>query len=130
MRTNVIFRCAQEFVASDEEEGILGVRGASWFVERLKRIPGLAIDQRLTQEDWGVVIFSQKNEKMFWIGLSLYPDGENCWLAHVHHAPWTLLQRFTAKGKAALHDLVNEIDAMLRADATVTDVRWCCDEDT
>jgi hypothetical protein len=129
MRTNVVFRCAQEFVGADQDEGILGVRGAVWFVEKLKRIPGLAIDQQLIQEDWGVVIFSQKNEKRFWIGLSLLPDGENHWLAHVHHASWALLQRFTTKGRAALDDLVKEIDVVLKADATVTDVRWCRDED-
>lgn len=83
MRNNVTFRHPAEFV--ETEEGILSIDGVAWFVDLLRRIDGLGVDATLCQEDWGVVVFAQRAGKRFWIGLSLWPEDEPAWLAHVHH---------------------------------------------
>lgn len=129
MKTNVSFVCAEEFVPVSEEDGILSAKGAGWFVARLKAITGIEIADELCQEDWGVVVFAKKNGKRFWIGLSQLPDGEHCWLAHVHHAPWTLLQRISSSGRAALDDVVRDLDGVLKRDPKVSHVRWIHEED-
>src|SRR5689334_22419672 len=76
VRINVTFRYPAEFVPLSDEDGILAVPGAEWFVKLLRRVPGLELDEQLCQEDWGVVIFGRRAAKKFWIGLSLRPDGE------------------------------------------------------
>src|SRR6266480_712439 len=108
MRTNVRFRHPAEFVPVSDEDGILAVSGAQWFVSLLRRVPGLEIDDELCQEDWGVVAFVRRHQKHFWIGLSFWPDGEHTWLAHVHHRSFAWLQRLSPSGKIELNRLVSD----------------------
>ena len=69
MRTNVVFNHPAEFVLLSDEDGILAVDGAKWFVDMLSRIPGLQIDNELCQEDWGVAIraSARRKEVLDWI---------------------------------------------------------------
>jgi hypothetical protein len=59
MRTKVSFRFPAEFVGADEDEGILGVKGVGWFIERLQRIPQLTLVPKLIQDDWGVAVLAE-----------------------------------------------------------------------
>jgi hypothetical protein len=127
MRTNVTFLHPAEFTPVSEDDGILATAGATWFVEVLRRIPGLKVGDSLIQEDWGVVAKASRNECRFWIGLCLWPEGESAWLAHVHHS--ALLQRFTPKGKAALLSLARDLRAALESDPLVQDVVWYRESD-
>jgi hypothetical protein len=129
MKTNVTFLCPEEFVRVSEDDGILSAKGADWFVTKLKKISAFAVDDRVYQEDWGVAIIGKRKEKRFWVGLSFFPDGEICWLVHVHHGPWTFLQRVLPSGKAELYELARDLDRVLKADATVSRVRWYRAED-
>lgn len=124
MRTNVIFRHPAEFVAVSAEEGILSADGAEWFVSLLRQISGLEFEHELCQEDWGVVAFAQRNGKRFWVGLSLWPDDEQMWLAHFHHRSFAWLQRWSASGNSELHRLILDAHAALCADAAVSHVSW------
>ena len=70
MHTHVIFSHPQEFLPLSYDDGIACVAGAQWFVEILLRIPDLKIDKKLSQCDWGVAIFAERDNKRFWIGLN------------------------------------------------------------
>ena len=122
MRTNVIFRHPAEFVPLSYEDGILATGGARWFVGLLHRIPGLWVDDNLCQEDWGVVIFVRRERSEFWIGLSLWPEEEQLWLAHCHQRGW--VQRVTSSGKRALGQLVMELHTVLTNESAVSAVGW------
>ena len=124
MRTNVRFRHPAEFIPVSDEDGILGVGGAQWFVSLLRRVPGLQIDEELCQEDWGLVIFVQRNKKKFWIGLSQWPNSEQAWLAHCHHRSFAWLQRFSSSGKRELERLVSDVHRALVSEASVSAVVW------
>jgi hypothetical protein len=123
MRTNVSFCHPAEFV-SVPEDGILAVSGALWFVDLLKRIPDLHVEPDLCQEDWGVVAFCRRGERAFWIGLSMWPEGEQAWLAHVHHGSFAWLQRFSKAGKEELRMLVHDLHQALASDPAVSQVAW------
>lgn len=127
MKTNVSFICAEEFVSFSDEDGILSVDGAAWFVAKLKKISDIEIDDTLRQEDWGVIVFAKRNRRKFWIGLSFYPEGENCWLAHIHHA--SFFQRFSGSAKSVFKELVRDLHAVLKTDLTVSRVRWITEAD-
>jgi hypothetical protein len=122
MRTHVTFRHPAEFVPVSEDEGILAVAGASWFADVLRRVPGLDVAAPLVQEDWGVVAKAARNGCSFWVGLSLWPEGEGSWLAHVHHGSW--MQRFTGKGKDELRKLARDLHAVLEVHSAVREVAW------
>jgi len=122
MRTNVTFRHPAEFVPLSREDGILATGGAGWFVGLLRRIPGLSLDDNLCQEDWGVAIFVRMEQSELWIGLSLWPDEQQTWLAHCHHRGW--LQRVTPSGRRALGRLVSELHSVLSSDPAVSAVDW------
>ena len=107
-----------------DEDGILAVDGAKWFVDMLSRIPGLQIDNELCQEDWGVAIRARRDGKKFWIGLSFWPDGENAWLAHFHHGSFAWLQRISPSGKRALNRLVSDVHNLLANDPLVSNIVW------
>ena len=124
MRTNVTFHHPAQFVPVSDEDGILATTGAQWFVTLLQRVPGLDIDKQLCQEDWGVVIFARRAGKKFWIGLSLWPEGEHAWLAHFHHGVHAWIQRFSSSGKAELRNLVADVYRVLMSDTTVSQVVW------
>ena len=93
MRTYISFRYPAQFVAFSEEDSILSVNGAVWFVELLRRVSDLHVDGELCQEDWGVVIFVRRGQMKFRIGLSILSDGGPSWLAHFHYRSLALLQR-------------------------------------
>src|SRR5438309_4777513 len=124
MRTNVAFRHSAEFVSLAEEDGILAVGGAAWFVALLERVPGLQREAELCQEDWGVVVFVARNRKRFWVGLSAWPEGEHAWLAHIHHRSLPWLQRLTSSGKAELQRLASDFDAVLAGEPSVSSIEW------
>jgi hypothetical protein len=119
MRSVVEFHYPAAYVAATAVDDILGIKGATWFVELLRQIPRIEIDPDLLQEDWGVVIYAQRDGRRFWIGLSGFGNDE--WVAHVHHDAW--LQRYAAAGKAAYNELVRELERALRA-AHATPMRW------
>jgi hypothetical protein len=129
VRTNVRFRHPTEFMPLSDEDGILAVGGAGWFASLLRRVPGLEIEDELCQEDWGVVIFARRNEKRFWIGLSMWADGEQAWLAHVHHRSFAWLQRLSASGNKELERLVSDIHNVLVADRAVSEIAWYQESD-
>ena len=124
MRTNVTFHHPSEFVPVSGEDGILSVAGAQWFVTVLRRVPALEIEEQLCQEDWGVVIFARRAQKKFWIGLSLWPDGEHAWLAHFHHGSFAWLQRFSSSGQSELQGLVMDVHRVLTSEPAVSEVVW------
>jgi hypothetical protein len=124
MRTNVSFSYPAKFVSIPEVEDVLAVSGALWFVDLLKRIPNLHVESELCQEDWGVVAFCRRGERPFWIGLSLWPEGEQAWLAHVHHGSFAWLQRFSKAGKEELRRLVLDLHQALARDPAVSQIAW------
>jgi hypothetical protein len=124
MRTNVTFRHPAAFVPISEEDGTLSVGGAGWFVSLLQRVNGLQVEGELCQEDWGVVVFARRGQKRFWIGLSVWPDGERAWLAHVHHGSFAWLQRLSPSGKRALQRLVSDVHGVLKSDPAVSEIAW------
>jgi hypothetical protein len=123
MRTNVTFRHPAEFVPLSDEDGVLAVSGALWFVTLLQDVAGLQIDDDSCQEDWGVVIFARRNGRRFWIGLSAW-DAANTWLAQFHHGPFAWLQRFGSSGKGEFRRLLCNVHAVLNEDPAVSDVAW------
>jgi hypothetical protein len=123
MRMTVTFRHPADFVPLSDQERILAVGGAHWFVALLSRVSGLQIDQDLCQEDWGVVIFARRNEKKFWVGLSGW-DPENAWLAHFHHGSFAWLQRFSSSGKSELKQLLSDVHAVLAGEPAISDIIW------
>jgi hypothetical protein len=126
MRTTVSFRHPAEFVPLSDEDGILAVSGAQWFVYLLRHVPDLAIDDALCQEDWGVEMFAQRGATKFWIGLSAFG---NAWIAHVRHRSFAWLQRLSSSGKSALECLLVDIHRALTKDPSVSDVVWYDDSD-
>jgi hypothetical protein len=124
IRTNVSFRYPAEFVAISDVDGVLAISGAQWFVDVLRRIPRLEVNDNLCQEDWGVVAFIRRNSKKFWIGLSLWPEGEHAWLAHFHHGPFAWWQRLSPSGQHELRQLVADAHDVLASDPAVYDVVW------
>jgi hypothetical protein len=124
MRTNVSFCHPAEFVADENGDDVLSVNGAGWFADLLREIPELEVDGELCQEDWGVVVRVKRHGKHFWIGLSLWPDGESQWLAHVHHGSFAWLQSFRSSGKEELKQLVAALHRALSQDPQVSQIVW------
>jgi hypothetical protein len=104
-------------------DGILAVDDAQWFVSLLRRVPGLQIDGKLCQEDWGVVVFVERSRKRFWIGLSPWTDS-NDWQVHAHHGSFAWLQRFSSSGNAELKRLVSDLHDVLAVDPLVSAIHW------
>lgn len=124
MRNHVTFRYPEPFVRYSEEDGILSTAGAEWFAALLRRVSSLEVDPEFCQEDWGVVIFVSRNGKRFWVGLSMWPDGESAWLAHIHHHSTAWLQRLTSSGRRELEALIGDIHQALSQAASVSGVIW------
>lgn len=124
MRTHVIFDHPAAWVPVSEEDGILSVEGATWFVNLLEQVPDLTVDPDLCQEDWGVVVFATRNNKRFWIGLSFWGEDERRWCAHVHHHSFAWLQRVSASGRTELRRLIQDVHGALNSAAVVSHVSW------
>ena len=122
MRNNVTFRHPAEFIPVSEDDGILATSGADWFVSLLQRIDGLSVQSELCQEDWGVVVFAERAGKRFWIGLSLWPEDEQAWLAHFHHHSFAWLQRWSTAGKLELERFVSDFHSVVASEQTIYDV--------
>jgi hypothetical protein len=129
MRSFVTFCHPAPFEAVSEEDGVLSVGGADWFVALLKRIDGLAVRTELIQEDWGVVLRAERSGQKFWIGLSMGPDTDAAWLAHIHHGSFAWFQWFSAAGKRALWQLASDLHQVLAAEPSVSDVTWYRERD-
>ena len=129
MKNNVTFLHPAEFVRPSDEDGILSVDGAEWFVSLLRKVPDLEIDEKLCQEDWGVVVFVRRAEKKFWIGLSMWPEGEHAWLAHFHHASFSWLQKISSSGQRELKHLISDFHEVLVGDPEVSSVAWYDESD-
>jgi hypothetical protein len=127
MRTHVTFRHPAPFVRLSDEDGILSVAGAEWFVSLLARVPGLVVREDLCQEDWGIVSFAERAGKRFWIGLSAEEEG--AWLGHFHHGSWAWLQRFSPSGDRELQRLLLDFHRVLANEAAVSEVTWYREED-
>ena len=124
MRTHVTFRHPAPLVLVSEDDGILSIDGADWFVSLLKRIDSLAIKTGLIQEDWGVVAQVARSGKTFWIGLSFWPEGDQAWLAHLHHGSFNLLQRLLPAGDRELRRLLSDLHLVLAAEPSVSEAMW------
>jgi hypothetical protein len=126
MRTNITFRYPAEFLAHEEYgEDVLAVRGAQWFADLLKRVPGLEVDEELCQEDWGVVVFARRNQKTFWIGLTPWDwITEGAWNAHFHHGSFSWLQWFSSTGKEEFKRLLIDVHDVLVSEPTITEIAW------
>lgn len=129
MRNYAIFHYLPEFGADSDEDGILTVEGAKWFLKLLRRIPEIHVDENLCQEDWGVVFFANRDCGRFWIGLSLWPDGECAWLVHLHHHAFAWLQKLSRAGREKLNRLIIDLSRVLSTDSMVTDIQWHRDSD-
>jgi hypothetical protein len=123
MHTNVTFRHTAKFVPLSDEDGIIAVNGAQWFVALLRRVHALEIDENLCQEDWGVVLFARRNRLRFWIGLSAW-NAQDTWLAHFHYGSLAWLQRFGLYGKNELTRLMADVHGALAGDAAISDIAW------
>ena len=83
MRNTVSFHYAAPLVVVSDEDGVLSVQGADWFLDLLRTISGVDLDQNAVREDRGVVVRARCARRRYWIGLSTM--GEHEWVAHVHH---------------------------------------------
>lgn len=119
MRTNVSFRYPAP--CSDHEE-IFSVDGAQWFIEILQAIPGIQIDNNLCQEDWGVVVFVQRNDARFWIGIG-YRDEEE-WLAFCKPTAASWLPWRRRDYRREFGNLVEAMHDVLKNDASVSEIVW------
>jgi len=127
MRTHVTFRHPAEFVPFSDEDGILCVKGAEWFAAILRRVPGLEIENDFCQEDWGVVFFTRRNKKQFWIGLSFWDEGE--WIAHFHHGSFAFFQWFSTSANNELKRLLSDAHHELILEQAITDIAWYEEKD-
>jgi hypothetical protein len=124
LRTHVSFRHPAEFVPISDEDGILSTTGADWFVKLLERIPGLEIDRDLCQEDWGVVVFAERDGMKFWIGIGGPYNEEGQWLILLNHGSFAWLQRFRKSGREALQQLAIDFHQVLTGDPAVSKIQW------
>jgi hypothetical protein len=127
MRTYVTFRHPGPFVRVSGDDGILSVEGADWFVALLRQVRDLEVRAELCQEDWGVVAFTARAARRFWIGLAVEED--RAWMAHFHHGSWAWLQRFSPSGNRELQRLVQDFHEVLAHDAAVDAITWCRKDD-
>ena len=124
MRTNVTFWHPAGFVGDLEDGGgVLAVNGAQWFAALLRQIPGLQLDEDLCQEDWGVVFFARREQKRFWIGLSVW-DSKGAWVAHFHHGSFDWLQWFSPSGKNGLMRLLADFHVILASEPAIANIAW------
>ena len=126
MRTYVTFRYPTEFDSATDAAGILAVSGVQWFVELLRRVADLQIDDvdEHCQQDWGVVLYARREDKKFWIGLSIW-EGEHSWLSHFHHDSFfAWLQRLSSSGKRELQRVLCDFHAVLASEPAVSEIVW------
>jgi len=126
MHTDVRFFYVAPFVAAQEDEAIFGVAGAGWFVDLLKRIPNLTVNEDLCQEDWGVIVFMQRNGKKFTVGIAPCFDRseENEWWSQFSHAPLAWIQRASRSGNDELAKLITDFHAVLTQESAIKDIAW------
>lgn len=121
MRNTVTFHHPAPAAVVPDEDGVLGIEGAGWFLDLLGTIPGIELERDVVQEDWGIVVRARRAGRSYWIGLSTM--GKDEWVAHVHHDSFAWLQRFSAGGRAARAALVGEVDHALRR-ANASSLKW------
>jgi hypothetical protein len=117
-RTYVTFRHPAVFVPYGD--GVPAADSAQWFAALLRRVPGLAIEDDLRQEDWGVAVSARRNRRKFWIDLSYWDEG--AWLAHIHRDAW--FQRLSSSGQNELKRLLADVHEVLTSEAAISDVAW------
>jgi len=122
MRNTVSFRFPAPLIVLSDDDGVVSVQGAGWFLALVRTIPGLELEPAPVQEDWGVLVGARRAGRRYWIGLSS-SGSEHEWIARVSHHSW--LQRFRPEGRAAL---VGELDRALRA-ANASSLRWFDERD-
>jgi hypothetical protein len=127
MRTTVRFRHPAPLVVVSDEDGVLSVAGADWFLDALRTIPGIELDQRLVQEDWGVIVRAHRGGRRCRIGLSS-AGHEHEWVAHICPRSFAWLERFSPGARAARIALIGEVDRALRA-AHASGFRWFDESD-
>jgi hypothetical protein len=127
MRNTVSFQYRAPMVVVSDEDGVVGVEGAGWFLDIIRTIPGIDLDQSVVQEDWGVVIPARLAGRSYWIGLSSTGD-EHDWVAHVRPHALAWLERFSPRARAARAALVGEVDRALRT-AHASGLKWFDEND-
>ena len=123
VRTHVTFRHPAPWVVLSDDDGILSIDGAGWFIALLQRIEGLTIATELIQEDWGVLVPVARAGKSFFIGLSFWvDDGDHAWLAHASHDG--LLQRLLPTADGDLRRLLSDLHQALATEPAVSAAMW------
>ena len=122
MRSSVSFKFVTEFVGADADEGILGIKGADWFVRRLQQIPEITVVPNLIQDDWGVAILVTRKRRQFWFGLGVF--GDDTWIAHLHRYPLGVLEYLLPPHKRQFDALLKEFHAVLATDPAISEIRW------
>lgn len=127
MRTTVSFHHPASLVVVSDEDGVLSVAGAGWFLDTIRTIPGIELDQRLVQEDWGVIVRAHRGGRRYRIGLSS-AGHEHEWVAQVRPRSFAWLERFSPGARAARAALLDELDRALRT-AHASGLKWFDESD-
>lgn len=127
MRNTVSFHYPAPLVVVSDEDGVLSVEGAGWFLDMIRTIPGIDVEQSVLQEDWGVVVRVRLAGRSYRVGLS-FTGNEHDWVAHVRHHSFAWLERFSPGGRAARAALVGEVDRALRT-ANASALKWFDESD-
>jgi len=85
---------------------------------------GVEMDSEPCWEDWGWEAFATMDGCRFWIGTSpmFTVDDPPDWIIHVHH--FTILKRFTTRGRRALVRVTAALDRVLHDSPDIGEVRW------
>ncbi|QDV75686.1 hypothetical protein [Botrimarina mediterranea] len=125
MRTNVCFRYPAPFVPVPDNELLLSTDGAIWFVDLLRKVPNLQINEELCQEDWGVVVFVNRNSARYWVGIGRLQDqNEGDWLAFFNPSPLSWLPWRRRHCRRELGNLIEAMHDVLQEDASVSQIVW------
>jgi len=128
MRNNVTFRYPAEFIGTEEDgAGVMAVEGASCLLQLLSGIRQIVVDPDPCQEDWGVVVFAERDRKPFWIGLSLYDEG--VWIAHFHGDSLAWLRWRSAPSNEELMELIADFHDVLCNEPAVSHVAWYTEQE-
>ncbi len=129
-------------MAVDERysESCLAESAAGWFVELLQKVPNLKVDTKLCQEDWGVLIFIERNGLKFFASLGIQEDDDSDgyqyhWLAFFT-LPDKSLFSFFGRGpkpddqKRVLRTIVGDVAEVFSKEPQISDMLWFTDKES
>lgn len=83
----------------------------------------MQIGEDLCQEDWGVAIIAQRNQKKV-LDRPECVGRRGAWLAHFHHGSFAWLQWFSLSGKKELRRLLVDVHDVLASDTAISEIAW------